>query len=104
LTFADVSEAQWPGLSSKLSLVGRRDHLIREFDHGADTEAHLLGDLDDADSFGELGPCLAQLVRIGARTAEALFDLAMLRDEVAIALDLILGALQPGSEQRRLGA
>jgi hypothetical protein len=52
----------------------------------------LLGDLDDADPFGKLG----------SRTSKALPDLSMPRDEVAITLDLILGALQPTRTRVRI--
>jgi hypothetical protein len=57
----------------------------------------LLGYLDDGDSFGELGWCLAQLGCIRARTPEALSNLAMLREEAPVALDLILDILQPSA-------
>jgi hypothetical protein len=57
----------------------------------------LLGDLDDTNSLGQFGSCLAQLVWLGSRTAEALSELAMLRDEVALTFDLILGTLKPGA-------
>jgi hypothetical protein len=52
----------------------------------ADPEANCLCHSIDADTLGKLGSCLAQLVWIGIRTAEALFDLDLLRDEVPLTL------------------
>src|SRR6516164_10024385 len=63
-------------------------------------EANCLCHFVDTDPLGKLGSCLAQLVWIAIRTAEALFDLAVLRDEMALTFDLVLGALQPSIDAR----
>jgi hypothetical protein len=71
------------GAARLCNLSGLR-HFFLEPCHRADAEARRLGDSVDSDSLGRLGSCLPQLVRIGARPAEALSNLAMLRDEVAL--------------------
>jgi hypothetical protein len=74
--------------------------LILEPCHRADAEAHRLSDFDNIDSFGDLSSCLPQLVWLSTWSTEALSNLAMLRDEVALTFDLILGALQPSIDAR----
>ena len=76
-------------------------HFILELRHRADAEANCLCDSIDANALGEFGSRLAQLVGIGIRTTEALFDLAVLRDEVSVTFDLILGA-QPALTRVRI--
>jgi hypothetical protein len=62
-------------------------------DECADTEANHLGNLHDADSLGELGSCLAQLVWLSTRARKALPDLAMLAYGMRVPLNLIHGTL-----------
>src|SRR5262245_28772104 len=59
-------------------------HFILELLNRADAEANHFVDSVDADSLGELRSCLAQLLWFCTGTAEALSNLAMLRDEMAL--------------------
>ena len=78
------------------------EHFVLNLLNRADAEANCLCHFVDTDPLSKLGSCLAQLLWIGARPAEALFDFAMFRDEMALALDFVLGALEAALTRVRI--
>jgi hypothetical protein len=79
----DLARGQQRTVATGLCGLSGLGHLSLDLGHCADAEANHFGDFVDTDTFGQLGSCLVQLLWISTRTAEALFDFAMFRDEVA---------------------
>src|ERR1700757_4438738 len=74
----------------------RRHHLGLKLGDRAVAEPNQLGDLDDAEALSKRGLRRTHLDGVSIRAPEAFAHLAIPGDEVTLALDLILGAVQSG--------